>query len=259
MAGWNKLVSTPAFCSTCHTMNAATTSAMSSVHSKVPCLACHERPGLSGALAYVPTLARESLAQLTGLDFVTSGSLKANACATCHSNLAAQGHPSNDPNCLSCHGNVAHPEAVMHTALTKVTYPHPLGYVQTHGQQVVAAPNSCNSCHQTSFCLACHFKTVYPHPANWTQQHGLVEEQKGISACNLCHPESFCVGCHGTAIPHAADWLSLHWQALQGQSAQPCYTCHPTSDCTNCHAEHAVHNQQSIYTKPPAVAVSPSG
>ncbi len=253
LAGWNKLVASPSFCGTCHAMDAARASAARSVHSNVPCIACHQAPGLVGSLRYVPTLARETVAEATGWN-VAGGVLKAGACQTCHPEVQASPAPgSTHPaattsQCASCHGDTSH--AVTPRPVSPLTMPHPSGWIQMHGAQVAQHPNSCNTCHQPDFCTACHFRTQYPHPMDWIKQHGLVEESKGIKACSLCHPSSFCVGCHGTVIPHPSDWLGTHWQAMQSQSAQPCYTCHPVSDCNTCHAQHAIHNAQTIYARP---------
>ena len=254
LIGWNKAASSPRLCSSCHAMDDATLSAARSVHADVPCLACHTRPGLLGSLRYVPTLAREGLATVTGWD-IAGSVLDAAPCTRCHSDLTTSAtlkatHSKARTDCTSCHGDVAHPELALVSARPTPGpsgEPHPQGYVQTHGQEAVANPASCSTCHQPEFCQACHFRATFPHPQGWIQKHGKVEETKGASACTLCHPSTFCVGCHGTEIPHQPTWLGEHWRALQDASTSPCLVCHPPRDCTTCHSRHGIHREQDLY------------
>ena len=127
---------------------------------------------------------------------------------------------------------------------------HPTGFIQTHGQEAVAAPSTCVVCQQQRFCEACHLKETFPHPDLWISTHGKVEEKQGPTACLTCHGQTFCASCHGTEIPHRSDWLAQHPTALQGQTVGTCLTCHPQTDCTTCHSEHAVHTDQDLYTFP---------
>lgn len=246
LAGWNRVASSPGLCGSCHAMRDATLSAARSVHAEVPCLACHSRPGLLGSLRYVPTLAREGVATVTGWK-VAGGVLRPAACDRCHADIRASpstpdAHTGGAPSCVTCHGEVAHP-----TPSPPPAGPHPDRYDQIHGRDVASGPGRCATCHQAEFCTACHFRTTFPHPSNWIERHGPVEELKGSSACTLCHPSTFCVGCHGTEIPHQATWLGEHWRALQDQSDAPCAVCHPSTDCTSCHVRHDIHREQDLY------------
>jgi hypothetical protein len=259
LLGWNRVAASPKLCGSCHSMTAAVASASRSVHADVPCLACHTRSGLAGSLRYLPSFAREGVATLTGWS-VAHGILDAKACDSCHSDLRTspslkKAHAEGSTDCSSCHGEVAHPPLTLVAARPTPSpsgQPHPSGYTQTHGEDAVSDPASCNSCHQPRFCESCHFKSTFPHPDDWISKHGPAEEANGPDACSLCHPSTFCVGCHGTEIPHPSTWLSEHWRTLQETSVTPCFVCHTRSDCTTCHAEHQVHRDQSLYVRGPA-------
>ncbi len=125
--------------------------------------------------------------------------------------------------------------------------PHPRLYVQTHGDDAVREQDTCAECHETDFCETCHLRETYPHPDGWISTHGPTQQETGITACEGCHPETFCAGCHGTEIPHGERWLGEHWRALQDASTAPCMLCHPRTDCTECHARHEVHQEQGLY------------
>jgi hypothetical protein len=259
--GWNRLATSDRFCASCHEMAPAVASAARSVHSDVPCLACHTGTGLFGSLRYVPTLAREAITEFTPWN-VAHGVLEARPCEDCHTNLRstpqqAAAHKEG-ANCASCHGNVAHPPfrlagferpaAQGSPSPSPTENPHPRLYVQTHGDDVVNDPGSCYNCHETDYCQTCHFRETYPHPKDWMSTHGQVQEERGADACVSCHPSTFCAGCHGTEIPHTSTWLGEHWRSLQDSSTAPCMVCHPKTDCTDCHSRHAVHQEQDLYT-----------
>lgn len=251
LVGWNRVAHSSRLCAQCHVMVNDVASAERSVHSELSCLDCHTRPGLAGSLRYIPTLARETVANVTGWG-VAHGVLDARPCESCHTNLTT--NPALKPAhegqtaCSSCHGDVTHPPLQILTERpSPLTYPHPEGWTTTHGTQIAQDPGACATCHRPIFCQACHFKTVFPHPEDWISQHGIEQEKQGPQACTLCHPSTFCVGCHGTEIPHQSDWLGEHWRALQDAPVTPCLLCHPKTDCTTCHSEHGVHTSQDLY------------
>jgi cytochrome c nitrite reductase small subunit len=253
LVGWNRAASSPGFCSSCHSMQEATFTASKSVHADVPCLSCHTGSGLAGSLRYIPSLAREVVAEVTGWN-VAEGIMTPATCETCHEDVHADRAPSTpegdqalaarEPpqDCAACHGDAAHPGEPQ-----QPQEPHPQTYVQTHGSDVAERPASCAKCHETRFCQACHFQTSFPHPENWIERHGPVQQARGSDACTLCHPTTFCVGCHGTEIPHEPTWLGEHWRQLQDQSDAPCAVCHPPQDCKSCHVRHDIHREQDLY------------
>ncbi len=254
LVGWNRVASSDSFCSSCHEVEPAVQSAARSVHQDVPCLACHTGSGLAGSLRYLPTLAREAIAEFTPWN-VAHGVLEARSCESCHDNIAttpdlAAAHTTG-ATCESCHGEVAHAPFRLAGFQRPVAQAegdvHPPLYVQTHGEDAVSAPDTCVDCHDNRFCEACHFRETYPHPDDWITAHGPTQETLGIQACDGCHPQTFCSGCHGTEIPHNVRWLGEHWRDLQDAPVTPCLLCHPKTDCTTCHAEHGVHREQGLF------------
>jgi hypothetical protein len=254
LIGWNHAVSSPGFCSSCHSMDDAVFTASKSVHADLTCLSCHTGSGLAGSLRYIPSLAREIVDETTGWN-VAHGILDPASCESCHADVHADDAGTPPPegdqalaarasprDCATCHGDVAHP-----SEQEEPEEPHPDAYVQTHGADVAERPASCAQCHETQFCQACHFQTTFPHPEDWIERHGPVQEARGADSCTLCHPTTFCAGCHGTDIPHQPTWLGEHWRQLQDQSAAPCGVCHPPSDCESCHVHHDIHREQDLY------------
>lgn len=259
LVGWNRLVTSDAFCASCHEMEPAADAGSRSVHDDVSCLACHTKPGLAGSLRYLPTFARESIQTFTGWD-IANGVLAARDCGSCHVAIAGTpeleaAHPEG-ADCAACHGEVSHPPlrlAGFERPVEAVAGedPHPPAYVQTHGEAVVGGLGTCVECHDAGFCEACHFRSTYPHPRGWIGEHGPTQMAEGPDACTLCHPQTFCAGCHGTEIPHRLGWLGEHWRDLQDAPVAPCMLCHPKTDCTSCHTVHNVHREQDLYTEPP--------
>jgi hypothetical protein len=257
LLAWTRVTASPGYCASCHSMEAASASAADAVHAQVPCLACHgDRRGAVGAVSYVPTLAREFLAQVAGRPWA-NGILPAATCTTCHTDLGPPPgtaerarHPGPESACASCHGEVAH--RVGERSPVSPDDRHPPRYIQIHGRDAVRAEadasGSCAGCHEpVAFCEACHFRTEYPHEGGWIEQHGTVSDEVGAAACTLCHsPRTFCEGCHGTEIPHAPTWLGEHYRQLQDASDRPCAVCHAPTDCTNCHTRHDKHRGGAV-------------
>ena len=253
LIGWTKVVNTDSFCTACHQLRPAAATAADSIHSDVACISCHRGIGLPGAVAYIPTFARELVDQLTPLS-VANGVMDSAPCSSCHntvftSPLVKGVHPTSG--CDTCHGNTTHPTPSPSPG--PVTNPHPTDWVQVHGREASANLQTCTTCHLTGSggtCMTCHFKTKYPHPKDWITAHGQAQIEAGADACTLCHPPTFCASCHGTEIPHGPDWLKEHWSVLQaGYPTTPCLTCHAEVDCNRCHALHGVHNSQTIFDR----------
>ena len=255
LVGWTKAVNSDAFCTRCHTAQAAADTAAHSIHSEVSCMSCHRGVGVPGAVAYIPTFAREVVDQLSPLP-VARGTMDAAPCEKCHATIFAtpllEGeHPSTG--CNECHGNTVHPPPPQPP--TPISNPHPETWVDLHGREAARDLDTCATCHLLqqetgSTCMACHFRGGYPHPKDWIVEHGAQQISEGSDACTLCHPATFCASCHGTEIPHSPTWLEEHWRELQnGYPTTPCLTCHAQIDCERCHSLHPVHNQQRIYDR----------
>lgn len=252
LVGWHKVSASDGFCSSCHSMDGAAITASRSVHADVACLSCHSGSGVAGSVTYLPVLLREGVASLTGWS-VSDGVLKARGCVECHDDLytspGMKAAHANDPaGCESCHGDVSHPSMrLAGLDEPEVGFPHPEGFIDTHGATTVEAPRSCVECHEENFCAACHIRQTFPHPQGWIREHGAEQEAGDIKDCASCHAQSFCAGCHGTEIPHLTDWLMQHPIELAEKGVTPCLTCHPETDCTVCHSQHNVHVEQGLY------------
>lgn len=211
LSGFTRAVHGPSFCASCHVMKAASVAMERSVHADVPCLACHEGSGLLGALAYAPSLARESIDSLVGFG-AGKGMLAARPCSDCHGSALAPGesaakteHPGAKADCRACHGRV------VHLAMTSPSQEP---------------------------------KPRESHKAGWTGRHGVNSQKKGAE-CAKCHPQLFCKSCHGTEIPHKSDWMKRH--VRDERTGRACLTCHVARDCESCHARHGIHPEQSLY------------
>ena len=257
LIGWNRVASSDGFCASCHATSEAAASAEHSIHADVACLDCHQGSGLAGSIAYVPSLLREGVDQVTG--WGAGGVLHARSCTSCHPALSKAAHPDPAADCTTCHGDPAHPSSpASGPAPFLVDGKHPDGFIQVHGEPAISQPQTCSRCHESKFCEACHLKQTFPHPDGWISKHGTVQQTRGSSWCATCHGPSFCAGCHGTEIPHRTDWLGRHDTALADAPTTPCLTCHPPTDCTTCHAEHVVHREQDLYIIPtPQPTASP--
>ena len=242
LASWSYAEPSRNFCASCHTVEEAAAASSESIHSEVPCLSCHHRPGILGAITYYPTLIRESVHEATGIP-VANGVLRAKPCQTCHETVAeSEGHRNLGAECLACHADAAHPTPGEDDGIE----PHPLQYTLAHGRDAASQAATCTECHQTEFCGACHVRAPYPHPDTWTSVHGTTVTESGTTSCESCHPTSFCAGCHGGEIPHPDNWFAEH-NLMEFESIVPCFTCHARTECSTCHAQHSVHREQRRY------------
>jgi hypothetical protein len=246
VAAWTRTASSPDFCSSCHSMEAATDSALQSLHSDLPCLACHGTTGAGGALAYLPGFMGE-VGQVASGGRLAFGTLPTVPCANCHlqpvasAALLADGHPPGTSDCATCHGDVAHPGPTPVPVSS-----HPPRYDQVHGRDAETDPSTCVSCHEPEYCQACHVRVSVPHPPGWIAEHGAAQEELGAERCLTCHPPTFCKSCHGTEVPHRPTWLSEHYRALEETQPATCEACHAPSDCLTCHTQHQIHREQNL-------------
>jgi hypothetical protein len=248
LVAWTYAGSSRTMCATCHAAEPAAAAAAVSIHAEVPCLACHERPGVIGALTYQPRLLWETVHNLTGLGSVGWADVD---CSDCHAELTvdspllAEGHPGPEADCSVCHGNVAHPGDGL-SDLTGPVGPHPAQYVFLHGRDAAPDAATCTECHQTEFCGACHLSNNFPHADDWIGLHGEEWTASEGQTCELCHSPEYCSTCHGTEIPHKANWFKVHFQSEVAKTGA-CSTCHTQLDCELCHIRHRVHVQQRLY------------
>jgi hypothetical protein len=122
-------------------------------------------------------------------------------------------------------------------------------FQEAHGTLASADGSSCATCHQESFCVACHEGPSDGgyHPANFVARHSAVAYGRDAE-CATCHNTTvFCRTCHvengmgsqGRLGPgyHDAEpvWLLRHGQAAR-QNLESCTSCHKQRECMQCHS-----------------------
>ena len=117
---------------------------------------------------------------------------------------------------------------------------HPKDYIETHGRQALADPESCLRCHHSkaSFCDPCHAKPTPDHfSGTWRYTHGTTAAKDPLG-CTGCHDQdTFCEQCH--RVQHPSDWIETHGP-IADKSGDACLVCHPRSMCDRCHEAEGV-------------------
>ncbi|MDH5588961.1 MAG: cytochrome c3 family protein [Gemmatimonadota bacterium] len=123
-----------------------------------------------------------------------------------------------------------------------------LFFMGIHGSVSAASGASCATCHEQTFCVACHDGPANGgyHPPSFVSRHSAAAFGR-TSECSTCHStEVFCRACHqesgltgfGRLGPgyHDAEplWLLRHGQGAR-QNLESCVSCHQQNDCTQCH------------------------
>ncbi|NLG65593.1 MAG: hypothetical protein GX537_08315 [Actinobacteria bacterium] len=269
---------TPAYCSSCKATEAAGQSWERSLHSTVSCTKCHVPPGVVNAAEWRARELFNVWADKLNVPQVADRGQRPDSanCLECHSvdNIPADNGVVRMPHqahvdlrnltCADCHNQVAHPDAdnrgdevamavcsMCHEQATSTDQceychlekqqsdVHPQDYLETHGQQALADPDSCLRCHHSkaSFCDACHANPTPDHfSGDWRYTHNKTAE-KDPEGCTGCHEESFCNECH--QVQHPDDWREAHGGVAE-KSEEACLVCHPRSMCDRCHAQQGV-------------------
>jgi cytochrome c-type protein NapC len=270
---------TPRYCSSCKATRPAGESWERSIHSKVDCVDCHVPPGFVSSIKWRTREWLNIWADYLNVPQVaTRGESPGNEnCLKCHSlnGIPSQSETVRMPHdvhvdlrnltCADCHDQVAHPdEGSVGTEISMsvcsmchnqdgaeddcefchVTPPpknaHPKDYLETHGGQALADPDSCLRCHhsEAAFCDPCHANPTPDHfSGDWRYTHGRTA-RKDAAGCTGCHSQDdFCVQCH--RVQHPDDWLQAHGP-IAAESAGACLVCHPRSMCDRCHQREGV-------------------
>jgi hypothetical protein len=165
--------------------------------------------------------------------------LRPEDCRACHaSRLSSSPHPDN---WRAIHGpqvpadrqscDVCH-DSSWCARCHGVTLPHPSDWPTVHGTSALQRPDVCRQCHQPNMCSNCHGLPI-PHPGNWLQKH-VTTYRTNTELCWKCHPQQECARCHGLAMPHPADWVDTHGKTAESGAAI-CARCHTSKDCLTCH------------------------
>ncbi len=204
-------------------------------------------------------------------------------CERCHVNLPSGPNPvrkeQDTPSMEACKGCHVHRDQmnagqceVCHQDLHRYplkpisSFTHNGNWVKLHSRDARSATDSCQKCHEQTFCADCHAKTVstrieikysenvdsdYIHRNDWLTRHS-IEARADQTVCQRCHGTSFCIDCHtaqnltptaaNPRSPHPSGWVwpsspNFHGPAARRDIAS-CAACHDQgarSICVDCH------------------------
>ncbi|MCL4479461.1 MAG: hypothetical protein M1381_10245 [Deltaproteobacteria bacterium] len=127
----------------------------------------------------------------------------------------------------------------------------------------------CSMCHTELSSISIKRLAKFSHNAGFKYNHGALA-RTDIQSCEQCHQLSFCDTCHNTqdkilpairypeapqkALIHRGDWLAVHSIEAQ-QDPASCYRCHTADSCRACH----IRNGVGADTSSPVAAPHPTG
>jgi nitrate/TMAO reductase-like tetraheme cytochrome c subunit len=233
----------PAFCRSCHTMEAAWTRWASSEHRKVDCHACHQQSIAESARQVVTFAVRRP--ERVG----KHAEVPAERCQTCHTGgdprwrqvAATAGHDvhaaARGIECVTCHSTAVHRLRPAATVCANCHDAQAVGARAIKIQQM--ADFHCVDCHQflrqnsplrptPETCLSCHQGLPAKQTVGWPQNRAHT-----TLACGTCHkphekarPIVTCMSCHTAPNP------AVHPKETVAAGARS-YTA-----CTACHQPH---------------------
>lgn len=205
-------------------------------------------------------------------------------CTSCHTTLPDGPLPVRKPGdaptmagCQTCHEHkdqiaagrceACHVDLHRYRLEPVASFTHGGNYVKLHGRDARSATDSCQKCHEQTFCTDCHAATVstrieikqseqvdrdFIHRNDWLGRHSL-EAAADQTTCRRCHGSTFCVGCHTaqnlteTSVdPRSPHPPGFSWPGspnnhgpLARRDIARCASCHdqgPRSNCITCHS-----------------------
>lgn len=225
----------PAFCRSCHTMEAAWTRWSTSEHRKVDCHACHEQSVVESARQVITFAVRRP--ERVG----KHAEVPSLRCATCHTSgdptwrqvAETAGHQVHAETrrieCVTCHSVAIHrlvrpPEICANCHEAQATGARAI-------KIAAMADFHCVDCHQflrqnsplrptARSCLECHQALPVKKTAGWPE--GRAHAALTCATCHKPHeraaPIVNCTACHAAPKPE------IHAQVVQSKT--PCTTCH---------------------------------
>ena len=179
------------------------------------------------------------------------------ACLACHEHQVeyAAGR------CDGCHRDLS-----SYALKPVASFSHAGNFVREHARPARAAPATCASCHDQTYCTDCHASTVglrvetkfpervdrdFIHRNDFVSRHAIEAHADPVS-CARCHGKSFCEGCHtaqnltqrgsNPRDPHPPGWALPGSTSFHGTEARrdisSCASCHDqgaASNCVGCH------------------------
>jgi hypothetical protein len=123
----------------------------------------------------------------------------------------------------------------------------------------------CSKCHTSLSSISIEHLSKFTHNAGFKENHGMIARTDS-QTCEQCHQISFCDTCHNTnaklspairypeapqkPLIHRGDWLTVHSIEAQ-QDPMACYRCHSASSCRDCHIQRGVAADTSSNTASP--------
>lgn len=238
-------------------------------HPELPCGACHQTPGTSGAM------------EVQAASF--------GACKACHA-PQAETHHAADVNCSQCHLKLT--EATAMSAAAIAAFPAPAShsapdFLSLHGPGAMDDAMSCTVCHARESCTTCHVNAEAvpaimalepdprvaaltegkiwspPMPASHEAEDFVFTHGDAMAAaptsCATCHTRETCADCHVDTSGQIAKDLAPASASLRGNGGGPasipghgpnfavahgeaavaslpkCAACHAESYCVDCH------------------------
>lgn len=151
-------------------------------------------------------------------------------CATCHD----QGF------CLDCHkggGIDADLHASQGRSVNYVPKSHRSDFREIHPIMAMDSPRSCEKCHATKFCQACHEKfqpeevQFQSHRRGWSDLR-----TTPVGPAHSSFTEAQCQTCHPNSVLPSHTWTREHAREARRDLAS-CQACHADGDtCLKCHS-----------------------
>jgi len=215
-----------ALCTSCHAVSGSAQALEKTSHLDVPCLTCHQKPGVLGAIESVFDGAANLAVWANPLAEAApakSSVIDSRKCLLCHPGIVESGdiidsdlyvdhrHFKNvDISCITCHRGVAHGDKLARGGgMTKNLC------IRCHNG--INASNDCASCHKTEVegVMPSDPETALgvAHSPDIQKNHALAD----LDSCVLCHQKAFCENCHGPGVPHDSNFIYLHGKFASGQ------------------------------------------
>ncbi len=194
--GTGSYITQSSTCAACHQIKPYYKSWKHSSHKKVPCLKCHQTPGIRGYLT-MPFRVMSNFSIRTSyykrFRPITAELINNNSCRTCHPKIRDKitsssikiSHKGIDKNyfpCVSCHQAIGHKSSQKSSA--------------------VLSKNKCLICHNNQVapftCSICHTKDI-GWRSNQLQDYTIVTIREEV--CGSCHSTPRCSSCHQPKKP----------------------------------------------------------
>lgn len=244
--------SRPTTCMMCHSDGKQAKALKASTHKSVRCMACHQRPGVTGNLAqkvdytrwilYFPSIqqSKPGVPSKVKFDAVVA-----------------------DQSCLRCHGEVSYKTVrwrqikVRHSDIIEAGYRcvdchNTVAHLDTIANQKKPSMDKCIMCHDgkraSSKCETCHVTSsdLRKLPIDYTRRTFAPPEN-----CRGCHNvQAECTSCHGVEMPHPAQYKKKY-HAIDGLMKKDiCRRCHNQEKfCNKCHYFPSPHGPSSRWAK----------